>query len=69
LYSGNCIPAPWAIDGGGGLSTIWGFCFMKREKKLAHILIESFNVSILIIFYFVTDYRRQWSDLIFTGIE
>jgi hypothetical protein len=25
-------------DGGGGLSTMWGFGFVKREKKLAHII-------------------------------
>ncbi|NLD56523.1 MAG: hypothetical protein GX651_00110 [Methanomicrobiales archaeon] len=25
------------MDGGDGLSTIWGLGLMKREKKLAHI--------------------------------
>jgi hypothetical protein len=41
LYSGICIPAPWEMEGGGGLSTIYGLGFMKREKKLAHIVSES----------------------------
>jgi hypothetical protein len=26
------------MDGGGGLSTIWGCGLVKREKKLAHIV-------------------------------
>jgi hypothetical protein len=37
LYSGTCIPGPWEMDGGGGLSTIWGFGLLNREKKLAHM--------------------------------
>jgi hypothetical protein len=39
------IPAPWVIEGGGGLSTICGFCVVKREKKLAHISILFFIVN------------------------
>jgi hypothetical protein len=34
------MPAPCAIEGGGGLSTICGLGFVKREKKLAHILTD-----------------------------
>jgi hypothetical protein len=33
------------IEGGGGLSTICGFGFIKREKKLAHISIRFFIVN------------------------
>jgi hypothetical protein len=33
------------IEGGGGLSTIWGFGFIKREKKLALISILFFIVN------------------------
>jgi hypothetical protein len=29
------------MEGGGGLSTIWGFGLVKREKKLAHIYSDS----------------------------
>jgi hypothetical protein len=29
------------MDGGCGLSTIWGLGFMKREKKLAHMYSDS----------------------------
>jgi len=29
------------MEGGGGLSTICGFGFVKREKKLAHIYSDS----------------------------
>jgi hypothetical protein len=39
------MPAPCVIEGGGGLSTICGFCFEKREKKLAHISIPFFTVN------------------------
>jgi hypothetical protein len=28
------------MDGGGGLSTIWGFLLVKRLKKLAHIITD-----------------------------
>ena len=35
------MPAPWVMDGGGGLSTICGLGFMNREKKLGHIYSES----------------------------
>ena len=45
MYSGTFIPAPCVIEGGGGLSTICGFCFVKREKKLAHISILFFIVN------------------------
>jgi hypothetical protein len=41
LYSGIFMPAPWVMDGGGGLSTICGLGFMNREKKLGHIYSES----------------------------
>jgi hypothetical protein len=33
------------IEGGGGLSTICGFGFIKREKKLAHISTRFFIVN------------------------
>jgi hypothetical protein len=40
-------------EGGGGLSTIWGFGFVKREKKLAHMYLV-LTLSILISFDFIT---------------
>jgi len=38
-------------EGGGGLSTIWGFGFLKREKKPADIITGFLPVAILNVFY------------------
>jgi hypothetical protein len=35
------MPGPCISDGGGGLSTIWGFGLIKREKKPGHIYSDS----------------------------
>jgi hypothetical protein len=41
------IPAPWAMEGGRGLSTIWGFGLKKRSKKRAGIGIKFFFPIVL----------------------
>jgi hypothetical protein len=41
------IPAPWAMEGGLGLSTIWGFGLKKRAKKGAAIGIKFFFPIVL----------------------
>ena len=33
LVFGYIHPGPWVMDGGGGLSTIWGFRFNEAGKK------------------------------------
>jgi hypothetical protein len=49
------------MEGGGGLSTICGLGFVKREKKLAHIYSES-CLSLNIIFYFVQAALKRRND-------
>jgi len=40
------MPAPWIIEGGGGLWTIWGLGFIRRLKKFAHIVFLILIVSL-----------------------
>jgi hypothetical protein len=45
------IPAPWAMEGGRGLSTIWGLGLRKRSKKRAGIGVKTLLPDCVKVFY------------------
>jgi hypothetical protein len=53
------IPAPWAMEGGRGLSTIWGFGLRKWSKKRAGIGIKTLFPDCVKVFYSTQGWRRD----------
>ena len=51
MYSGTFIPAPWAMEGGRGVSTMWGFGLVKRSKKDGGIGKKNLRTNHVKVFY------------------